>query len=87
MSQCLLSIHLFFPSPACAPASWFRKGKARGHTLMLSALVPSAGCSSLDYHAVFIYPRSCWQLSELEQQLPHSVTAMDQGSWGLQVGG
>lgn len=39
-AQCLLSVHLFPPSPPCAPASWVRKGKARENSLMLSTLCP-----------------------------------------------
>lgn len=44
------------PSPLCAVASWVGMGKARGHSLMFSILMPSAGCSGLDYQAVLIDP-------------------------------
>lgn len=56
MDQCLPSVHPFQPSPFCAMASRDGKGKDRGHFLMLSALMPRAGCSGCDHQAVLIYP-------------------------------
>ena len=55
---------------------------------MLSTIVPSEDCFRLDLQAVFIYLHLGYtgKSSELEQQLQHTVPAMNQGSWGYQSG-
>lgn len=54
MAWCLLSVHLFLPSFPWPQLPGLGKRRPGDGSVMLCALVSSAGCSSLDHQAVLI---------------------------------